>query len=567
MLRYIAACSFLAVFFATTVFSATYYIDYAAGADSNNGISTSTPWQRCPGMKGFSATYTHSAGDRFVFKGGVTWPSTALPLTIAFSGDHGNPDIYTSDQMWHSSASWTRPVFDGENQIPDYTGIINSTDKQYFTLEYIRITGSGLQGATDDNSYGMSIAGKGLNGITLQYMQMVPYSKSNLVLHPCGNGATTTGMIIQNNDFEGAMNSLEMGCFDNASTVDGLVIRGNNFSNYTQMSLSDHPDGIHLYNKSGALRRFSNVEISGNKFFGVWKSRNTAQIYFEDSVSSAKIFDNVFTFSNSSGSGNYIFSPGHVAIYGCDNVEYYNNITNADAIGGWPNYPMTGVAFSAGLSNFAGRHSVHHNSFSGVRHAIIFNPAMTMSINYNTYQVPAGGMNSVGTWDANGKLWSDWQNAGYDVNGTSNVYALTYSSPVPAPANIVVQNAGDAGGGGGGCFIATAAYGSYLDPHVMVLREFRDDVLLKNSFGRAFVKFYYTNSPAIADEIRKVESLRLAVRLMLTPVVFTVVHPFAVTTLLMVFFLMVLVISRKRKTARQAIPPRVNIVSTCRERG
>ena len=82
-----------------------------------------------------------------------------------------------------------------------------------------------------------------------------------------------------------------------------------------------------------------------------------------------------------------------------------------------------------------------------------------------------------------------------------------------------------AGGGGGGCFIATAAYGSYLDPHVMVLRKFRDDILLASSPGRLFVEFYLANSPAIAEKISESEKLRLAVRIALTPVVYTLAYP------------------------------------------
>lgn len=83
---------------------------------------------------------------------------------------------------------------------------------------------------------------------------------------------------------------------------------------------------------------------------------------------------------------------------------------------------------------------------------------------------------------------------------------------------------GIGGGSGGevstsGCFIATAAYGSYLEGHVMILRNFRDSYLLTNSLGQAFVAFYYRTSPPIADFIAKHDSLRALVRMALAPVV------------------------------------------------
>ena len=81
------------------------------------------------------------------------------------------------------------------------------------------------------------------------------------------------------------------------------------------------------------------------------------------------------------------------------------------------------------------------------------------------------------------------------------------------------------GGGGGGCFIATAAYGSYLDPHVQVLRRFRDSYLLTNSLGRAFVSYYYESSPPIAAFIQLHETLRTATRWVLTPIVFAFEYP------------------------------------------
>jgi serine protease len=81
------------------------------------------------------------------------------------------------------------------------------------------------------------------------------------------------------------------------------------------------------------------------------------------------------------------------------------------------------------------------------------------------------------------------------------------------------------GGGGGGCFIATVAYGSYLDPHVSVLRNFRDRYLLTNAAGVALVELYYKNSPPIADFIGRYESLCTLTRWILTSVVFIIEYP------------------------------------------
>jgi uncharacterized repeat protein (TIGR01451 family) len=83
------------------------------------------------------------------------------------------------------------------------------------------------------------------------------------------------------------------------------------------------------------------------------------------------------------------------------------------------------------------------------------------------------------------------------------------------------------GVGGGGCFIATAAWGSYLDPHVQALRDFRDRHLMTNWGGRAFVSWYYRHSPPAASLIAGNSGLRLAARVTLTPVVFAVSYPMA----------------------------------------
>ncbi|MFA7404476.1 MAG: MXAN_6640 family putative metalloprotease [Pelobacteraceae bacterium] len=109
---------------------------------------------------------------------------------------------------------------------------------------------------------------------------------------------------------------------------------------------------------------------------------------------------------------------------------------------------------------------------------------------------------------------SDGQNANFSTDGN-----LVPTTEPPATTSSTTS------GNKSGCFIATAAYGSYLHPQVQLLRQFRDEYLLTNAPGRAFVSLYYRFSPQLADVIARHSVLRSIARLLLTPLVVVVVHP------------------------------------------
>lgn len=71
----------------------------------------------------------------------------------------------------------------------------------------------------------------------------------------------------------------------------------------------------------------------------------------------------------------------------------------------------------------------------------------------------------------------------------------------------------------GGCFIATAAYGTPMAEEIQILGEFRDRYLLTNPVGQALVDFYYSVSPPIAEFIAERPHLKPLVRVGLAPVI------------------------------------------------
>jgi len=147
--------------------------------------------------------------------------------------------------------------------------------------------------------------------------------------------------------------------------------------------------------------------------------------------------------------------------------------------------------------------------------------------------VATGGFVEIAQLPANSSSFVDsglslGVNYRYRVRGHSEIAGFSAFTPAlaytpssaaqtvtaPEPLIPVVSNGGS---GGGGCFIATAAYGSLLHPRVKALRQFRDRYLLPYSLGRAFVSAYYRASPPIADFIARHDSLRAGMRTLLWP--------------------------------------------------
>lgn len=118
-----------------------------------------------------------------------------------------------------------------------------------------------------------------------------------------------------------------------------------------------------------------------------------------------------------------------------------------------------------------------------------------------------------------GYIYVQWKN----ITGTDYFSA---GAPVPVPS------------GEGGCFIATAAFGSPLAGQIEILRRFRDQILLPWKPGQAFVSWYNRYGPRAACYLIKHPWLKLPVRLALYPIIF-----FAWLFLQQLFWPLVVIIS------------------------
>lgn len=128
-----------------------YYVDSAAGSDSNSGTSPSAPWQSLNAVN----SKTFEPGDRILFKAGGIWTGQLHPLG---SGVQGSPiaiDMY---------GEGSRPLISGNGVVGAVVYLYN---QQYWEINNLEITNTA---ATPDNRQGVRIVGE--NAGTLNHIRI-----------------------------------------------------------------------------------------------------------------------------------------------------------------------------------------------------------------------------------------------------------------------------------------------------------------------------------------------------------------------------------------------------------
>jgi len=122
-------------------------------------------------------------------------------------------------------------------------------------------------------------------------------------------------------------------------------------------------------------------------------------------------------------------------------------------------------------------------------------------------------INPAMTIDSHGHVYIAWQDDRNTlVKDNNNIFFISGFLDIEKLL-IAGQRLGES------CFIATAAYGSPIERHVVLLREFRDKFLLTNRYGEWFVATYYRLSPPAAQFISGHPYLKPVVRVALFPFV------------------------------------------------
>jgi hypothetical protein len=182
----------------------TFYIDYNATNNSANGTSKSTPWKTHPSMNHSAGcdsssgpTYTHQAGDQFIFKGGVTWPLACFPLSISLGGtSSGVQDYYGVDLTWFAGGSFARPLFDMANGTP--AGSIGPVKvrAKFITFDNIEIAHFKMvSGAAECSQANIDLSTSSTGNITMKNLLIHDWTITSL-----SSGSTThgSGSICQN---------------------------------------------------------------------------------------------------------------------------------------------------------------------------------------------------------------------------------------------------------------------------------------------------------------------------------------------------------------------------------
>jgi hypothetical protein len=410
------------VLFPTLAAATTYYIDFAGGSDSNSGTSKTAPWQRAPGMQGATAAYTHVVGDVFVFKGGVMWPGTALPLRINYSGSPGNIDTYTTDHTWFSGVSWSQPIFDGGGAGAQ---LITAAGRAFFAVNDLKLQNVAVAGRGDSFK---AVEVSNSHDFALSNNTLRPYSWVGFYIYG-SNGTTQNNILVQNNDISNAAMGIVVATDGSNTILDNVIVSGNHLHDFSsQIGGGVHGDGIHFWGQGGdASQYIRNGQIYNNTFSGSFMrsfgadGALTGLIFLENIHSLYLIYNNVMSYTDTPVIAEL---EGLIVLSGDNGNNVGAQIYNNSLYGTDP-----GISAAIALFNVANM-TIKNNIMSGMQYCFYndSDPAGGAIVDYNDLNCSDS---SVGIWDSISYSFAAWKAFGNDTHGINT--GPLFSSP---PGNL-----------------------------------------------------------------------------------------------------------------------------------
>lgn len=344
------------IFSHSPVFSATYYVDYVAGSDTNNGTATGTPFKHCPGdsnATNTAASTTFAAGDIIKFKGGVTYLGS---FTMSWSGDTGNSITYDGNH----SVDWGvgRAIIDGQNVTN--IKLIDGANADHIVIKGFGLTRAG--GYANDNpvlaqtcstpvssvpnGYGIyfgttnndlviqniyayeigqwraqapfyntgSVSGTGIFLLNATNVEIYDSEFTKLAVPIgmyAGSSQTLDSINVHDNKIHNNINwGMDLAPQGNSAVISNINLHHNKIYDYYEFDLvnwnaaggcgsdSPHTDGIFLRSAGPYTATWSNVNIYGNSFWGdsigaITTIAGTASIFISAGPS-VSIYNNEF---------------------------------------------------------------------------------------------------------------------------------------------------------------------------------------------------------------------------------------------------------------------------------
>ena len=313
----------------------TYYVD-PAGSDSNNGISSSTPWQTISKVN----AQTFLPGDQILFKAGGTWSgnlvlsgsgTTAAPITVNVYGT-GNKPVINGGGLVNGSVTLlvSHPYWEINNL--EITNTI--TTGLHYAVTGIKVYNSSTTVANnhiyikncyvhDVNSTGVgnSNYNKGTGGIIVSgYFNDVLVDSCHIAnsqiegirttySSPMSTNITFSNNLIENIYGDGiVMSSVQSGGLITHNTVHNACIT--NLANFA---------GIWTYNENGTV-------VSNNEVYGLTGGYNDGEAFDADLTTNGDIYE--YNYSHDNARGFMLFMPS------ATNITVRYNISANDATGG-----------------------------------------------------------------------------------------------------------------------------------------------------------------------------------------------------------------------------------------